>query len=120
VCFQKLVRPAIARLAGRCATGLPKLRARLDAELHGRPGRRYFVLAHLHRQGDSFVVQPLANQCSALVRAAADANAIVTVREAASGSKTGLHRGEMVDVEVFDWTSVFESSYQRRFSRCAS
>jgi len=110
VCFQKLVRPALARLSGRCATGLPELRARLDTELHGRPGRRYFVLAHLHRERDSFVVQPLANQCSALVRTTADANAIVTVREAASGSKTGLHRDEMVDVEVFDWPSVFESS----------
>jgi hypothetical protein len=51
-------------------------------------------------------VNPLANQCSALVRTAADANAIVTVRETAGGSTTGLRHDEMVDVEVFDWSNV--------------
>jgi len=58
-------------------------------------------------------VKPLANQCSALVRTAADANAIVTVRETARESIAGLRHGEMVDVEVFDWPSVFESSCER-------
>jgi molybdopterin molybdotransferase len=110
VCFHKLVRPALARLAGRRATELPRLRARLDAGLHGRPGRRYFVLARLHCDANGFVVKPLANQCSALVRTAAEANVIVTVHETARETTTGLRRGEMVDVEVFDWPSVFGSS----------
>ena len=109
VCFQKLVRPALARLSGHRATGLPRLQARLDADLHGRPGRRYFVLARLHCGPGGFVVKPLANQCSALVRTAADANAIVTVRETARESIAGPRRGEMIDVEVFDWPSVFGS-----------
>jgi len=56
-----------------------------------------------------FVAKPLANQCSALVRTAADANAIVTVRETAFGP-TGLHRGEIIEVEVFDWCNVFRPS----------
>ena len=106
VCFHKLVRPALARLSGRRATELPKLQARLDADLHGRPGRRYFVLARLHCDAEGFVVNPLANQCSALVRTAADANAIVTVRETAGGSTAGLRHDEIVDVEVFDWSNV--------------
>jgi molybdopterin molybdotransferase len=106
VCFHKLVRPALACLSGRRATELPKLQARLEADLHGRPGRRYFVLARLHCDAEGFVVNPLANQCSALVRTAADANAIVTVRETASGSTTDLRHDEMVDVEVFDWSNV--------------
>jgi molybdopterin molybdotransferase len=110
VCFQKLVRPALARLSGQRATGLPRMRAQLDADLHGRPGRRYFVLARLHCEPEGSVVKPLANQCSALVRTAADANAIVTVRETAGESTAGLRRDEMIDVEVFDWPSVFESS----------
>ncbi len=106
VCFHKLVRPALARLSGRRATGLPSLQARLEADLHGRPGRRYFVLARLHCDAKGFVVNPLANQCSALVRTAADANAIVTVRETVGGSTAGLRHDEMVDVEVFDWSNV--------------
>jgi molybdopterin molybdotransferase len=106
VCFHKLVRPALARLSGHRATGLPRLQARLDADLHGRPGRRYFVLARLQCEAEGFVVKPLANQCSALVRTAAFANAIVTVRETASGLTGGLCHDEMVDVEVLDWSNV--------------
>jgi molybdopterin molybdotransferase len=106
VCFHKLVGPALARLSGRRTTGLPRLQARLDTDLHGRPGRRYFVLALLHREAEGFVVKPLANQCSALVRTAAFANAIVTVRETESGSTAGLRHDEMVDVELIDWPSA--------------
>jgi molybdopterin molybdotransferase len=113
VCFQKLVRPALALLSGSGAIQLPVLQAQLDADLHGRPGRRYFVLARLHRELKRFVVKPLANQCSALVRTAADANAIITVRETTSESSAGLRRGEMIDVEVFDWSSVFASSREK-------
>ena len=113
VCFQKLVRPALARLSGNPTTALPAMRARLGAELHSRPGRRYFVLARLECKSGGFVVKPLANQCSALVRTAADANAIVTVPETSDGSTAGLRRGEMTDVEVFDWPSVFRSSCER-------
>jgi molybdopterin molybdotransferase len=106
VCFHKLVGPALTRLSGRRSTELPRLRARIDANLHGRPGCRYFVLARLHCDADGFVVNPLANQCSALVRTAADANAIVTVRETAGESVAGLHRDDIVDVEVIDLTNV--------------
>jgi molybdopterin molybdotransferase len=110
VCFHKLVRPALARLSGHQGTGLPRIQARLDTDLHGRPGRRYFVLARLRYELEGFTVKPLANQCSALVRTAADANAIIMVSEMAGKSISEPHRGEMVDVEVFDWASVFESS----------
>ena len=110
VCFQKLVRPALARLSGRSITELPRFRARLDTDLRGRPDRRYFVLARVHCDAQDFFVKPLANQCSALVRTAADANAIVTVPETLSGSASALRRGESIEVEVFDWSSVFSSS----------
>src|SRR5260370_37000547 len=96
VCFQKLVRPALAHLSGGSAVGLPVLQAHLDAELHGRPGRRYFVLARLHRELKRFVVKPLANQFSALVRTAADAHAIIPLRETTSASSGTCRRGEMV------------------------
>jgi molybdopterin molybdotransferase len=110
VCFHKLVGPALARLSGRRVCESPKLRARLDAELHARPGRPHFVLARVRCEAEGFSVKPLANQCSALVRTAADANAIVTVHEKSGESAAGLRRHEMIDVEVFDWSSIFESS----------
>jgi molybdopterin molybdotransferase len=120
ICFHKLVRPALARLSGHQGTGLPRMQARLDADLHGRPGRRYFVLARLHYELEGFTIKPLANQCSALVRTAADANALVTVRESAVGSTAGLRRGEMVNVEVFDWSSVFRAPCETHSSHFAS
>jgi molybdopterin molybdotransferase len=110
VCFHKLVRPALAQLSGLRDTEPARIQARLDADLHGRPARRYFVLARLDCNAEGFIVKPLANQCSALVRTAADANAIVTVDETKGESASGLRRGEMIEVEVFDWSSVFRSS----------
>ena len=116
MCFQKLVRPALARLSGHRATELPRLYARLDAELHARSGRPHFVLARVRCEAKGFVAKPLANQCSALVRTAADANAIVTVCETAVGS-TVLHRGDVIDVEVFDWPSVFRASGEMHLAK---
>jgi molybdopterin biosynthesis enzyme len=113
------VRPALARLSGHRATELPRLYARLDAELHARPGRPHFVLARVRCETKGFVAKPLANQCSALVRTAADANAIVTVRETAFGS-TGLHRGEIIEVEVFDWSGVFRPSCETHLTKEAA
>lgn len=120
VCFHKLVGPAFARLSGRQATELPRVRARLDADLHGRPGRRYFVLARLHCDAEGFVVTPLPNQCSALVRTPADANTIVTVRELTGDSAAGLRRNEIIEVEVFDWSSVFISSCETHLAEGAA
>ena len=117
VCFHKLVGPTLARLSGRRATELPRLRARLDEELHARPGRPHFVLTRVHCEAEGFVAKPLANQCSALVRTTADANAIVTVREMNGESAAGLRRNEMVEVEVYDWSSVFRSSSETQLAK---
>ncbi|MBZ5659621.1 MAG: molybdopterin molybdotransferase MoeA [Acidobacteriia bacterium] len=103
VCFQELVRPVMARLAGKQETNLPVVRARLQGSLHARSERRYFVLARLDLTANGFVVTPLNNQCSALVRTAADANAIIVVRETSSGGVSRMNSGELVEVEVFEW-----------------
>lgn len=119
VCFHELVRPALATLTGLRGTGLPRIQARLDADLHGRPGRRYFVLASLGCNAEGFIVKPIANQCSALVRTAAESNAIVTVHETKDESASGLRRGELVEVEVLDWSSVFETSCETQLTMVA-
>jgi molybdopterin biosynthesis enzyme len=96
-------------LSGRRVRGLPSLRARLDADLHSRSGRRYFVLARVRWEPEGFIASPLANQCSALVRTSADANAIITIRETAGDSIVRLHSGDTVDVELFDGSGLFYS-----------
>lgn len=120
VCFQKLVRPALARLSGRSNIELPTVHARLDSDLHGRSTRRYFVLSHLYCEAAEFVVTPVANQCSALVRTAADANVLITVRETADASTVGPRRGDLIEVEVFDWPSVFRSAHKKILARATS
>jgi molybdopterin molybdotransferase len=120
VCFQELVRPAMARLAGKQAASLPVVRARLQGSLHARSERRYFVLAHLDLTPDGFVVTPLDNQCSALVRTAADANAIIVVRETSSEGASRMDLGELVDVEVFEWPLGLVSADNDTQNNCVS
>lgn len=120
VCFQELVRPAMARLAGKQATNLPVVRARLQGSLHARSERRYFVLAHLDLTPDGFAVTPLDNQCSALVRTAADSNAIIVVRETSSEGASRMDSGELVDVEVFEWPLGLVSVDNDNQNNCVS
>jgi molybdopterin molybdotransferase len=109
VCFQELVRPALARLAGKNRLALPEVRARLQGALHSRSARRYFVLARLDLTGDGFQVTPLDNQCSALVRTAADANAIIAVPETPSEADSLLVTGDVVTAEILDDGRAFQS-----------
>lgn len=118
VCFQELVRPALARLAGKQDVSLPVVRARLQVSLHARSERRYFVLARLDLTANGFAVTPLDNQCSALVRTAADSNAIIVVRETSSEGASRVNSGEFVDVEVLEWPrtlAVADNNSQRNY-----
>ena len=60
------------------------------------------MLARLGLTDDGFEVTPLANQCSALVRTSADANALIAFPE---GEAT-FQDGNTVEVHVLDWGSV--------------
>ncbi|HEV2523242.1 MAG TPA: gephyrin-like molybdotransferase Glp [Candidatus Acidoferrales bacterium] len=120
VCFQELARSAVVRLAGRQETSLPVVRARLQRSLHSRTERRYFVLARLDLAPDGFAVTPLDNQCSALVRTAADANAIIVVRETSTGGASRMNSGELVDVEVFEWPRVLVVGDNNTQDKCVS
>ncbi len=102
VCFQEFVQPAVLRLGGRVSTELPKLRAVLRGCLKSRADRRYFVLARLSLAPSGFEVVPLANQCSALVRNAAEANALILLPAGAAN----FAAGDPVEVQVVDWSGV--------------
>jgi molybdopterin molybdotransferase len=97
--FHEFVRPALLRLAGRRLTALPALRARLKGHLKSKPGRRYIVLAQLALTAAGLEVTPLANQCSALVRTSAEANALIVLPEGLAS----FDPGDTVEVQVLDW-----------------
>ena len=102
VCFQEFVRPAVLRMAGRARTELPVVKATLTGCAKSKVGSRYIVLARLSVLGPKFLVRPLENQCSALVRTAAMANGLIVLPEGA----VIFNPGDTVKVQVLDWDSV--------------
>ncbi len=77
VCFELMVRPAIAALSGRSAAGLTTVTARLAAEHHHRGSRLTFRPAVLWQDEDGSVVELVAWQGSADLAGLASANALV-------------------------------------------
>lgn len=102
VCFQEFVRPIVLRMAGRTRTELPEVRATLTGRAKSKAGSRYIVLARTSVMGSEFLVRPLENQCSALVRNPAMANSLIVLPE---GPAT-FNPGDTVKVQVLDWDSV--------------
>jgi molybdopterin molybdotransferase len=103
VALHELVRPALFALAGRRDGRLPRIRARLRGELHGRGDRTYFAFAAISiSETGTFEARPLANQCSALTRNARDAGGFAVVEP----HRGDIGEGEPVDVDVFDWSGV--------------
>lgn len=101
VCFQLFVAPAIRKLAGLRESELltPRIRAKIHGRVHGRPGMEYIVFARATMGRDGLEVRALTNQCSALVRSASQANALIFM------PKDGA-AGEFAEIEVLDWESV--------------
>ena len=102
VCFQEFVGPILLRMAGRRKLELPTVRATLTGRAKSKAGSRYIVLAHLSMTGSDFLVRPLENQCSALVRNPAMTNGLIVLPE---GPAT-YEAGDQVAVQVLDWESA--------------
>jgi len=102
VALHEFVRPAVAALGGRFGGVMPRVSALLDGTLHARRGRTFAVYSRLRFNGREFVATPLANQCSALTRLAADADGFAIVPPDADD----LHPGAHVDVDVVSWRRV--------------
>ena len=104
VCFQQIVRPALLKMAGRTITEQPMVKAQLAGTTKSKAGSQYIVLARLSVSGSQFLVRPLENQCSALVRNPATANALIHLPEGPALYESGDH----VDVQVLDWESALK------------
>lgn len=102
VCYQEFVRPIVLRMAGRETVELPTVRATLAGHAKSKAGSRYILFGNLSITRFGFLVEPLENQCSALVRNPATANALIVLPE---GPAT-YESGDQVVVQVLNWDSV--------------
>jgi molybdopterin molybdotransferase len=95
VCFELLVRPAIAKLTGRDPSiGLRRLPARLVSEFVHRGDRPTYFPAIVRRQQDAFVAEPVRWRGSADIRGVAEANALAMF----PGGDRVWPAGEAIDV----------------------
>lgn len=96
VCWQLFVRAAISLMDGRSEPVPVRVTARLTERIHGRSGVEYAVFARAHFHEAGLEVAPLENQCSSLVRTAAEANALAFVPP----GKNELCPGDLVEVQL--------------------
>ena len=78
------------------------MRATLDGSLHARPNRTYAPYVALRIRGNALEATPLANQCSSLTRTSAEAAGLAIVPP----SLTDYVSGDVIDVDVVDWSRV--------------
>jgi len=98
VAYAALVRGLVRKLGGRSDPYPRQVLATLDGSIRAKPERHYVMFGRLTNDGRSFSVTPLANQCSSLVRTAADANALIVVPP----GNALLLSGSIVSVERVD------------------
>src|SRR5262249_26877924 len=81
---------------------LATVNSTLVGHAKSKAGSRYFLFGRLKISRLGFLVEPLANQCSALVRNPAIANALIVLPEGPAAYESG----DQVTVQVLDWRSV--------------
>jgi len=108
VCYHEFVRPLVLRMAGRETFELPVLTATLAGYAKSKPGSRYVLFGNLSITRFGFVVEPLTNQCSALVRNPATANALILLPE----GPAQYNSGDQVSVQVLNWDDVASGSHK--------
>lgn len=82
---------------------------KLAGRIHGRAGMEYAVFARATLGEAGLEVTPLENQCSALVRTAAEANALAFV----PAGKNELLPGDAVELQMLDWESAAATQESR-------
>ena len=106
VCWRQFVRPLLLRMAGHKEIEPATVNATLLGPAKSKAGSRYFLFGRLKISRFGFLVEPLANQCSALVRNPATANALIALPEGPAAYESG----DPVTVQVLDWRSVVQEN----------
>jgi molybdopterin molybdotransferase len=90
VAFEAFVRPALLAMLGAANTARPRIWSRLTERLDVRPGRTRFVWARSGYLAGTSCVTPLADQGTATIRSASDADALIVLGPAFATVEPGL------------------------------
>lgn len=95
VAFEMLARPGLCAMLGRSDIHRPVVRGRLSAGIRVSPGRRRFLWAAARITPGGVLAAPLPGQGTAILRSAAEANALIDVGADAgqleAGDEVRLH-----------------------------
>ncbi|HUT52805.1 MAG TPA: gephyrin-like molybdotransferase Glp [bacterium] len=94
VCFELFVRPALEKMAGRSAIGMPRGRAVLDVDLKLKPGRRKFIRAAVVGSGPELRVRPYFNQKSGVLSSMVESDVLLDI----PGDSSSLAAGTQVEL----------------------
>jgi molybdenum cofactor synthesis domain-containing protein len=92
VTFQLFVRPAMRRMAGHVAAGLPQVSAVLGHEFRLDPERPEYHRVTLRRDGGRFVAVSTGSQASSRLLSAAGANGLLVLEQAEGILPAGAER----------------------------
>ncbi|HZP46014.1 MAG TPA: gephyrin-like molybdotransferase Glp [Candidatus Binataceae bacterium] len=108
VCFYLYARPALARMAGRNAVGLPRVVARCGAEIRIAHGLTEFVRVQLSRRNGELVATPTGNQSSGVLSSLSRAHGLLIgpreqdrLAEGAQATVLVLDTGAVADADAF-------------------
>jgi molybdopterin molybdotransferase len=90
IAFEAFVRPALLAMMGATHVERPRVWARLARRLDVRPGRTRFIWARAGHVAGEFTVTPLADQGTAAIRSASDADALIVVPPNVATLEAGL------------------------------
>lgn len=98
VSFELFVRPALLKMMGHKNLFRRTVRARLEEEIHKKPGVRHFIRARIQRRKEGYVVVTTGDQGSGILKSMVRANGLIVLPEEA----TKVGAGETVNVQLLD------------------
>ena len=100
ITFEQFARPAILKMMGRENLAKPTIRAIIDNDIGNNDGRRIFARVIVAKRDGQYYASLTGPQGSGILTSMAKANGLAVIPE----SSTGVKAGEMVDVQMLDWT----------------
>jgi molybdopterin molybdotransferase len=100
ITFEQFARPAILKMMGRENLAKPTIRAIIDNDIANNDGRRIFARVIVAKRDGQYYASLTGPQGSGILTSMAKADGLAVIPESSKGVKAG----EMVDVQMLDWT----------------